>query len=216
MNITCNDRERIFAEGSVEEWAALEVHANACAACAEELRAWKNVSLAAQELKEEWHSPNLWPRIARKLEEQRVSENRFRRWFGVAWILSPAWQTAAALAVLVVITGSAVWMIVRPPAPDSQKAALLSNSAVKNVERAESAYVHAIDELDAQARPQLDNPATPLMASYREKLLVLDGAIAELRSQANLNPGNGHLRRELLAMYQEKQDTLEEVLEAKK
>jgi len=216
MNITCSDRERIFAEGSAEEWTALEIHAEVCAACAEELRAWKNVSLAAQELKEEWDSPNLWPRIARRLEEQRGPQSWLHRWFGAAWILSPAWQTAAALAVLVVVTGSAVWMIVRPSHPDSQKAALLSNSAVKNVERAEAAYVRAIDELDAQARPRLDNPATPLMASYREKLLILDGAIAELRSQANLNPGNGHLRRELLAMYQEKQDTLEEVVEAKK
>lgn len=216
MNITCNDRERIFADGNAEEWTALESHAEACAACAEELRAWKNVSLAAQELKEEWDSPNLWPRIAQKLEGQRTPKGWLRRWLGAAWTLSPAWQTAAALAVLVMITGSAVWMIVRPPHPNSQKAALLSNSAVKNVERAEAAYVRAIDELDAQARPQLDNPATSLMASYREKLLVLDGAIAELRSQTNLNPGNGHLRRELLAVYQEKQDTLEEVLEAKK
>jgi hypothetical protein len=54
------------------------------------------------------------------------------------------------------------------------------------------------------------------MASYREKILVLDSAISDLKSQTGINPGNGHLRRELLAMYQEKQDTLEEVLEVKK
>jgi hypothetical protein len=54
------------------------------------------------------------------------------------------------------------------------------------------------------------------MANYREKLLVLDSAIADLKSQAGINPANGHLRRQLLAMYQEKQDTLEQILEAKK
>ena len=84
------------------------------------------------------------------------------------------------------------------------------------VERTEAAYERAIDKLDARARPQLENSSAPLMANYREKLLVLDSAIADLKSQAGINPSNGHLRRQLLAMYQEKQDTLEELLEAKK
>jgi hypothetical protein len=83
------------------------------------------------------------------------------------------------------------------------------------VERAEAAYEQAIDKLDAQARPHLQNSSAPLMANYREKLLVLDSAIADLKSQASMNPANGHVRRELLAMYHEKQDTLEQVLEAK-
>ena len=84
------------------------------------------------------------------------------------------------------------------------------------MERAEAEYQKAIDKLDAQARPQLDPAATPLMASYREKLLVLDNAIEELRAEAGQNPANAHLRRQLLAMYQEKQETLQEVLEAKR
>ena len=49
MNLTCNDRERIFADGTGEEWTALEVHANSCVECAEELRAWKALSSAAEE-----------------------------------------------------------------------------------------------------------------------------------------------------------------------
>lgn len=215
MNVTCNDRERILTDGNAEECTALEIHAESCATCAEELRAWKKISLAAQELKADWDSPDLWPRIARKLQEQRARKGWLERWLGAVWIPSGAWQTAAAVLILVVIASSAVWMLMRPRPGVPQRAALLSNSAVEQVEHAETAYVRAIDKLDAEARPQLDNPATPLMASYREKLLVLDSAIAELRSEANVNPGNGHLRRQLLAMYQEKQDTLEEVLEAK-
>ncbi len=92
---------------------------------------------------------------------------------------------------------------------------LLKSSALKEVETAESSYELAIDKLAAEAKPQLENPATPLLANYREKLLVLDSAIAELRAQAGLNPSNAQLRYQLLAMYQEKQRTLEEVLEAK-
>jgi antitoxin component HigA of HigAB toxin-antitoxin module len=81
--------------------------------------------------------------------------------------------------------------------------------------RAEAEYQKAINKLDTQARPQLET-ATPLMASYREKLLVLDNAIDELRAEAGQNPANAHLRRQLLAMYQEKQETLQEILETKR
>ena len=84
------------------------------------------------------------------------------------------------------------------------------------MEHAESAYVQAIDKLASEAEPQLENPATPLMANYREKLFVLDTAIDDLRAQTGQNPSNAHLRYELLAMYWEKQRTLEEILEVKR
>ena len=83
------------------------------------------------------------------------------------------------------------------------------------MESAETAYERAIDKLAAEAKPQLDNPATPLLANYHEKLLVLNSAIADLRAQAGMNPSNAQLRYQLLAMYREKQHTLEEVLEAR-
>ena len=73
----------------------------------------------------------------------------------------------------------------------------------------------AIDKLAAEAGPEL-KANTPLMANYREKLLVLDGAIADLRAQAGENPSNAYLRYQLLAMYEEKQQTLQDVLETKR
>ena len=57
MNVTCKDRERIFEDGTAAEWAALEAHAGACAACAEEIRAWKSLSVAAKELRNYSPSP---------------------------------------------------------------------------------------------------------------------------------------------------------------
>jgi hypothetical protein len=85
---------------------------------------------------------------------------------------------------------------------------LLKNRALADVERAESAYMQAIDKLAAEAKPQLENPATPLLSSYNEKLQILDSTIDDLRAQAGLNSSNAHLRYQLLAMYQEKQHTL--------
>jgi hypothetical protein len=219
MNITCTDRERIFLDGAPEEWAALESHAVTCAACREELRAWKSLSAAATELHQEWDSPSLWPRIEQRLSEQtEQSQNSWWNRLSTTWNLgSLQWQTALAALLLIAVTSSAVWVIVKPKARPSRddQASLLKDTAVKEVERAEANYERAIDKLDAQARPQLEKSPSPLIANYREKLLVLDSAIADLKSQAGMNPANGHLRRQLLAMYQEKQDTLEQVLEAK-
>jgi hypothetical protein len=213
MHVNCADRERIFMDGSAAEWAALETHAVTCAECGEELRIWKSMSATAGELRQEWETPYLWTKIERGLAEQMAEKpSRLRAWLNSIGAVVVPWQTAAAVLVLVVVTGTA-WKIIhdrRSPGPSP----FLGSSAVSEVERAEADYQKAIDKLEAQAKPQLD-PSTPLMASYREKLLVLDNAIDELRAEAGQNPANAHLRRQLLAMYQEKKETLQEILETK-
>jgi hypothetical protein len=219
MNLTCSDCERIFEDGTPAEWAAMEAHAAGCPACAEELRAWKSLSVAAQELREYTESPALWLRIKRALAEEDARKSRRaerRGWSSFLQNIPVGWQTVAAGALVLVLTISAGWIyITRPDRTVDGDKSLLRSAALKNVESAEAAYIQAIDKLAAEASPQLDNPATPLLANYHEKLMLLDSAIAELRAQAGLNPSNAQLRYQLLATYQEKQRTLEEVLEAK-
>jgi len=216
-NVNCKDRERIFEDGSVAEWAALEKHAVTCPSCAEELRAWKSLTLAAAELRDYAPSPSLWPRIRRSLAEQADRKTPWS-WESLRQSFWLSWQTAASAAVVLLLALSVGWFRVHstrstPPRPDD----LLRNNALAEVERTESDYMRAIDKLATQAKPQLDNAeSSPLLASYREKLLVLDSAIADLRAQAGQNPSNAHLRYQLLAMYQEKQRTLEEILEEKR
>ena len=215
MNVNCPDRERIFMDGGAAEWAALEGHAATCAECGEELRVWKSMSTAAGELRQEWETPRLWTRIKRGLTEQMSEKpSRLRAWLNSIGLAGLQWQTAVALLLLVVVTGVA-WRIFRT-GPELYSQGFLNKSAVSEVEHAEAAYQKAIDKLEAQAKPQLEPTGTPLMASYREKLLVLDNAIDELRAEAGQNPANAHLRRQLLAMYQEKRDTLQEILETKR
>jgi hypothetical protein len=126
------------------------------------------------------------------------------------------WQTALAGAFVLALTISAGWFVIHRPVPTvDNDASLLKSGALKEVESAESAYERAIDKLAAETKPQLENPSTPLLANYHEKLLLLDSAIADLRAQAGMNPSNAQLRYQLLAMYQEKEHTLEEVLEVK-
>ncbi len=220
MNVTCSNRDRIFEDGTPAEWAALEAHAATCPLCAGEVRAWKSLSVAAEELRDYSDSPSFWRRIERALAEEAARKARRaepKSWFSFLPSFSPAWQAALASALIAILTVSAGWLYVirEPIAPRDNDKSLLKSSSLKEVESAESAYERAIDKLAAEAKPQLENPATPLLANYHEKLLVLDSAIADLRAQAGLNPSNAQLRYQLLAMYQEKQHTLEEVLEAR-
>lgn len=222
MNVTCKDRDRIFEDGSAAEWAALETHAAGCTACADEVHAWKSLSVAAKELQDYSANPELWSKIERALVEvdTRKSQRAERKkWFPFFPGISVGWQTALAGAFVLILTVSVSWIVLRGPrtvTPNEPDSSLLKSAALKEVESTEMAYEKAIDKLAAEAKPQLEDPATPLMANYHEKLLVLDSAIADLRAQAGLNPSNAQLRHQLLAMYQEKQETLEEVLEARK
>jgi hypothetical protein len=219
MNIKCEDRDRIFEDGTPAQWAALESHSANCAVCAEELRSWKALSAAAKELRDYSDTPSLWPRIERALiGEAAANKKRAERWgwLSLGFGLSLGWQTAAAAALLLILTVSVGWVYWPPTPRDGGDQSLLKTSALAEVERAQTAYEHAIDKLAAEAKPELENPATPLQASYREKLLVLDTAINDLRAQAGMNPSNAHLRQQLLAMYQEKQQTLQDILEEKR
>ncbi len=220
MNATCSDRDRIFEDGTAAEWAALEAHAATCAICAEEVRAWKALSVAAEELRDYTAAPAFWPRIERALAEQAGRKARrvgLRRWFSFLPELSLGWQTVLAGAFAVILALSAGWIYLSRPLDGGGVGdpSFLKSKALKEVESAETAYERAIDKLAAEAKPQLVNPATPLLANYHEKLQVLDSAIGDLRAQAGLNPSNAQLRYQLLAMYREKQHTLEEVLEAR-
>ena len=220
MNIKCEDRDRIFEDGTPAEWAALEAHSTHCAVCVEALRTWKSLSTTAQELRDYSDTPSLWPRIERALIEQTAAEkHRAERWgwlsFGHGFSLGL--QTAAAGALVLILTVSAAWVYRHRSQPLEQgDHSLLKSPALAEVERAQAAYEQAIDKLAEQAKPELEKPTTPLQANYREKLLLLDSAINDLRAQAGMNPSNTHVRQQLLAMYQEKQQTLEDILEEKR
>jgi hypothetical protein len=219
MNISCHERERIFLDGSAEEWSALEQHATACSACAEEIRAWKALSTAAQEMRDYGEDPALWARIESSLKEQKQRtparpkiREALRFWQGILG----GWQTALAGALVLMLALSGAYVFTHRGGARPAENRLLKNSALAEVERTEREYREAIDQLAADAQPQLESPASPLMASYKEKLMVLDSAIAELGEQAGRNPSNAHLRYQLLAMYQEKQQTLQDILEEKR
>jgi len=215
MNVNCNDRERILEGNHPQEMEALRQHAEGCAACRAELDLWDGITTAAPLLQKSWESPELWPQIRQALAEESMRAPERGR-FTNLWAWLPQARTGVAALVLVVLSVAATYLIVKnlrgPELPDAANGRLLNDQALREAERAEAAYMQSLENLSQLAQPRLEQAATPLMQNYREKLLVLDSAIAELRAQADQNRYNAHLRSEMMSLYQEKQRTLEDLL----
>jgi len=222
LNAPCSRAREAFRRDDPSAIERLRVHAARCAECAAALAVWDGIESEAPALRKEWESPALFPRIAAALEAEkarrtgvpetdassrpRPAAGRFR-WVPMA---------AAAALFLVAMIGLQVFRNSggREPLVNAASTSdpLLSDRSLQEVETAEANYVRSIERLSAQARTRIENPKTPLFANYREKIQLLDSAIVEIRAQIEGNRFNSHLRRELLAMYQEKQRTLQELM----
>lgn len=208
MKFDCANLEDALREDDRVSMAAARAHAESCEACRAQLRSWDELSFAGRQLHHEWDSPDLWNRIDAALPARR---SRFQ-------VLIPAhadWRIFASLAAVLLLTVSSLWLILRPAAPRPVTAAsrqFLTEQALKQAQSSEAAYVKSIDNLARLAEPVLDQSPSPLMANYREKLTVLDAAIADLKENLEHNRLNARLSSELALLYHEKQLTLQEVL----
>ena len=203
MNIKCTDLDDLLFEGDSFAMQTAARHADGCPACSEKLAAWNDITATAQSLRTEWTSDLLWPRIQKALQQP----------VAVREAAAPTMWRVAAAVLLTVSVGATTWYAVRD---GSREAAfdreIIRVSALESVERAEQAHLQAIEDLEKVADPKLENPQGPLMMSYREKLMLLDDAIAECQTNIENNRQNAHLRKQLLTMYSEKQRTLRDVV----
>ena len=170
----------------------------------------EEISRAARQLRREWESPELWPRIQAALAAEAARIERRRAPSRVsAWLTLAAAAAALVFGITVVLRGRAP-QAGAPPAEAERR--LLTDRALREVERTEGDYVRSIEALSRVAESRVEEAGSPLMMSYREKLLLLDSAIAECRAGIDRNRFNARLRRELLSLYQEKQHTLQQVM----
>lgn len=200
MKIQCSQLDDLLFDASPLAMETAARHAAECPACAERLASWNDLTATAQSMQMTWTNDFLWPRIERSLRE----ETRKR----------PSWfRNAAAAAMLTFAVGGSMFYALRV---QTREAAfdnkIIAFAALDDVERAERAHIAAIDRLAQLAEAKLEDAQTPLMVSYKEKLMLLDDAIAECEANIEQNRQNAHLRKQLLAMYSEKQQTLRDVL----
>jgi hypothetical protein len=217
MTASCRDLERALAGADPDLLTAFEEHASDCAACGRELAEWRRIGEAARGLSRSWESPDLLPRIRQALAEESTrgtetepTEAHLARW---------RWVPPVSIAALFVLATVGVFVFRnsggREPLTEhwkTTKAPLLTDAAIDEVDKAEQAYLASIDKLSKLAEPALSGATSPVLVNYREKLTVLDAAIRELQASVDQNRGNTHLRRELLAVYQEKQRTLQSLM----
>src|SRR5215471_11835561 len=193
MILECKDLERALR--TPELMPDMRTHAEHCASCREELHLWNEMSRVAPQLHQEWETPFLWQRIRANLPVEARPKPLWKRWSLALAAVSVVALGVAALSML--------W--VQPRGNE-----LLTDSALREVQQAETAYARSIDKLSALAAQKLNQSSTPLAAAYREKLQVLDSAIADLKSNVEANRYNTYLRTELASLYRQKQETLQE------
>jgi hypothetical protein len=213
----CRELEEALRTEDPALLSAMDGHARSCPACRRELSEWRQLRAATPSLKKSWDSPRLWPRI-----HQALAEESRRPAASPAQAAPPSplrWLPIAAMAALFAIATAGLWVFRnsggREPLTSQWQTTqkpLLSDQAIDEVETAEKAYVASIDRLSRLARPRLADAASPLMVNYKEKLDLLDSAIADLKTSIDQNRYNTHLRKELIAMYQEKQRTLQNLM----
>jgi hypothetical protein len=211
MKFECGDLERAFANPDLMKDA--REHIVSCAACRKEYRLWMDISSAAKELREEWETPALWPRIRESLAaEQKPEVNRWQHW--------KIWAIAAT--VIVAVTASLLFerRLTKPAEVHQAQAAkaapanpdFLTEQALQDVEKSEKAYRQSIDRLYHLAEPKLEKSASASVVNAREKLLMLDSAIEDTRNNVASNRFNVRLQTTLAELYKEKQQTLKELL----
>ena len=200
MNITCSQFDDLLFDATPLAMETAARHAESCAECAEKLAACNEITETAQSMRTTWQNDTLWPRIKRALKEERRRSSR--------WV----WQIAAAVVLIVGLSGTMYYALRVQKHNADFDGDLLRVSALDEAESAERAHEKAIANLEHLADAKLEDAESPIMVSYKEKLMLLDDAIAECQVNIDRNRQNAHLRKQLLAMYSEKQQTLKDVL----
>jgi hypothetical protein len=198
MIFQCNDLERALR--SPELMPDARAHAETCEPCRQQLYLWSEISRLAPQLHQEWESPQLWSRIRADLAAAAPPRKTIPIW---------QWAMAAAAVLTLAVSLSLVqpWKNRQPANPD-----FLTEETLREVQQAETAYARSIDRLSAVAGKSIDQSSSPLASAYREKLLLLDSAIADLKTNVETNRYNVYLQNQLASLYREKQKTLQEWL----
>jgi hypothetical protein len=212
MTFDCKDLERALAVPELLPDA--REHAKVCDACRRELWLWGEMSAVAPGLREEWETPELWPKVRETLlaQQKAAKTNAFNKRFN--W--RGDWRMLAGLAAALAIAISFFVLKYSGGAPTpavQQDSDFLTEQTLKEVEKTEAAYRASIDKLSRLAQPRLNALENPEAIAAREKLLVLDSEIGNVRSTVSRNKFNAQLQAELAVLYRDKQDTLKEILQ---
>src|ERR1700722_6561405 len=102
MTFDCKDLERALAVPELLPDA--REHAKVCDACRRELWLWNEMSSVAPSLREEWDTPDLWPKIRQSLaEQQKAAKSGGRHGWHRDWRMLAGIAAVLAIAVSVFV-----------------------------------------------------------------------------------------------------------------
>jgi hypothetical protein len=186
------------------------------------------IERAARALRERWDSPDLLDRIQAAVaadsgaaagesqpvfREEDDAEYRGARVIEFRSRVMRALAIAASLAFLIAMGAVAATILGMRGERGQFDRWVLEEAALLEVEKNQKAHMDSIDRLAKLVEPKLEDASSPLALSYREKLMLLDQAIAECEAEIDVNRKNSHVRKQLIAVYSEKQRTLQQLMQ---
>ncbi|MGJ5820454.1 hypothetical protein [Paludibaculum fermentans] len=202
-DIDCARFQLALDTASPDDLAAARRHAEHCDPCRRELEAFEQVAQWAAARRRQWDAPDLWTRVESAIQSEPARPVRSLR---------PSYRVWAAIAALLLLALPVLWYVRRGGAQPGLSRDFITAQTLQQVETSRSAYVQSIEKLNQLAQPALNDDRLQAMSAYRDKLLLLDQAIAETRAAAAGNRLNAQVQNQLAALLHEKQRTLQEVL----
>ncbi len=227
------DRLSEYLDGTLDARtrAGVVAHLPGCAECSAALEELRLVKARATALEDRPPAADLWPAIARRLDEKPMGVGaRIAGWFGGARIALTVPQFAAAAALLMVMSGGAAWFLAqRPAAPIAARTGDVfrfatpapgthgvnggngangTNGAL-NAGYDLTRYDATIADLESVLRTHRAVLDTSTVRVIEQNLAVIDRAIADARSALAADPASIYLNNHLAAQLQAKVQLLQ-------
>ena len=193
-----------YEKGKIAE-VKFRAHAEECQSCRKNILEDEELLYLSRSLREKpIQAPFLWTRIDANLREAQVSTKKVR-WTASFWL---SWtKIAVSVAALFVILAG-TYFLFRPGLSDST---LLTEAALRRVDKREWRYERSIEKLQERVLPQLPDMGLELMLLYRDRIETIDEQIQACKEALLENPGNTHIRKYMLAAFKDKRETLREI-----
>lgn len=200
--------EYIDGELTQPEREALEAHLMSCPECGRTLQELRAVVARASQVIDREPVNDLWAGIATRLESAEIepelavatSPGKRRISFSIP-------QLAAASIILMVMSASTVYLMLRSERVDSVAvgpAVTQPTPAQASVRAVTRNYAATVEELETVLERNRDQLDTSTIRVIEQNLAIIDRAIAEARNALGQEPGNQYLSRYLDEAMQRK------------
>jgi hypothetical protein len=218
----CRQVEPLLSEledGTLDEarTRAVRGHLLECAACRAHGEAVHKIAAAAASLDAIDPPSSVWDSIAARLDEEEIAYSRRSRlwWWWQAFrrplLIGSGALAAAALALVLFIRDRRVEVApARRPVPATAQSLL--DEALAEIDRAESGYVTAIDDLRAIVGEEKPRWPAAMQEAFDKNLADIDAAVERVREAARRAPGNLQAQEALYASYRREIDYLQEAV----